>query len=466
MKYDFAVVGSGPAGYTFAIRAAQLKKRCIVFEESFPGGTCLNVGCIPSKVWRHIADFYKSIKTETPAFGIKVQEVTVDWSKLQEFKNSVIERLRNGIKSLFKAHRVEYINKHVEKIKDGKVYFKSDNRENFIESQNIILAVGGTPIHLKEFDYKNPNVLTYKNCFDLEKLPSSIIIVGGGIIGIELATIFANFGVKVYVVELLDTILSGIDKEVVSRLVRKLKELNVGILTSSSVEKVNYSDSNVEVIVKNKKVNQITTFSGDKVIVAVGIMPPDTNQIVSCELTEKGWVKVNENFETSVKGLYAIGDIIGPPFLAHRAYYQAKVLAGHLIKNLPARQTSFIPTVVYTEPEIAYVGLQEEELKNQKIEYKVSKFYYTSSGRAVADNKTDGFIKVFSTPDRNEILGAIIVGTAAGELIGEYTLALEAKLSLENVATTIHPHPTYSEIVPESAENALGYSIHILPPNI
>ncbi len=462
MKYDFGIIGAGPAGYTFAIRASQLKKKCVVFDENFVGGTCLNIGCIPSKIWINIANFYNEIKTQTSRMGITVKDVKIDWNKVQEFRSSVINKLQNGIKFLFKAYNIDYKDVRVEKVTDSKVYYKEDNLYKFIEAENIIVATGGIPITLKEFDYNEPSTLTYKNCFNLEKLPSSVVIIGGGIIGIELAQVFVNFGVDVYVVELLDTILTGIDKEAVTRVEKKLQQSRVKIVTSSVAEKVRYNKNRVEITIKNLKTNEFTTISADKVVVAVGIKPSNISDVVNCEVTGKGWIKVDENFKTSVNFVYAIGDIIGPPFLAHRASAQAKFLAESLAKNTTVYQTNLIPSVIYTFPEIAYVGNQQNELDNKKIEYKTSKFYYSALGRAVADDKPDGFIKVLSSPDNKEILGVVIVGKNASELISEYTLAMEAKLSLQDIALTVHPHPTYSELVLESAENALGYAIHSL----
>lgn len=463
MKFDFAIVGAGPAGYSFAIRASQLKKKCIVFEENKIGGTCLNIGCIPSKIWINISSLYHTIKNEASQIGIETEKISVNWGKIQEYRTNVISKLQNGIKSLFKAYNIVYKNAQVLKIQDNKVYYTEKGVIQYVEADKIIIAVGCEPVELKEFDYKKPEILTYKNCFNLNTLPQSLVIVGGGIIGIELGQTFSNFGVKVYIVELLDNILSGVDREAVERLIRILKKGDMKIFVHSKVEDVIYTNKGVEVIVKDLKNNETQKFVTEKVIVAVGVRPKDIKAMGDFALTDKGFIKVDENLKTSIDNIYAIGDITGPPFLAHYSYFQGKMLAESLTKNAPLYTTQLIPAVIYTYPEIAYVGLQEEQLQKKKIEYVTSKFHYMASGRAVADNKTDGFIKVFTTPDKKEILGVVICGKNASELISEYTLAMEAKLSLEDISLTIHPHPTYSELIMESAENVLGYTIHSVP---
>lgn len=463
MKYDFAVVGAGPGGYTFAIRASQFKKKCIIFDESNVGGTCLNVGCIPSKTWINVSTIYDAIKNESAQLGIDVRGVQLNWSKIQEFRNNVVSKLQNGIKALFKSYAIDYKNSPVTKIDGSKIYYIYNDSTKFIEADKIVIAIGGAPIELKEFDYKNSNILTYKNCFQLNELPKSLVVIGGGIIGIELGQTFANFGVKVYVIELLDNILTGVDIDAANFVIRKLKKHNVEIFTGSKVDMVKYNNNSVDITVRNLKTNQLTNIAAEKVIVSVGIKPKDVKELGNFALSGKGWVKVDENFRTSVKNVYAIGDITGPPFLAHRSSFQGKMLTESLVKGIPVYTPDLIPSVIYTTPEIASVGLQEQDLKNKKIEYAVSKFYYLALGRAVADNKTDGFVKVITTPDKKEILGVTICGKNASDLISQYTLAMESKLSLEDISLIIYPHPTYSELIMESAENVAGYAIHSVP---
>ncbi len=463
MKYDYAVIGAGPGGYTFAIRASQFKKKCIIFDESNVGGTCLNVGCIPSKTWINISTIYDVIKNESAQLGIEVKDAQLNWSKIQEFRSNVVSKLRNGIKALFKSYDIDYKNSPVIKIESNKVYYSYNGSTKFVEADRIVLAIGGIPIELQEFDYRNTNILTYKNCFELSELPKSIIVVGGGVIGIELGQTFANFGVKIYIVELLDNILTGVDVDASSFVIRKLRKHNADIFTGVKVEKVKYNDNSVDVTIKNFKTNQLINITAEKVIVSVGIKPKDAKGLGNFALTGKGWVKVDENFQTSIEDVYAIGDVIGPPFLAHRSSFQGKMLAESLAKGVGVYTTNLIPSVVYTNPEIAWVGLQEQELKSRKIDYSISKFYYLALGRAVADNKTDGFVKVFTTPDKKEILGVIICGKNASDLISQYTLAMESKLSLEDISLIVYPHPTYSELIMESAENVMGYAIHSVP---
>jgi dihydrolipoamide dehydrogenase len=466
MKYDYAIIGAGPGGYTFAIRASQYGKKCIVFDKNYIGGTCLNVGCIPSKVWIHIANLFDSIKNKSEKFGITITDAQVKWEKVQQYRREVISKLQNGIKTLFKFHKIEFKGCAVSKIDGSKVFYTEDADEKSVEAEKIILAIGGVPMQLKEIDYTAENVYTYKNCFDIEDLPSTILIVGGGIIGIELGCVFAKFGVKVYILEILDSILTGIDKVAVEYVAKNLKRLGVEILVGCKVEDIRYSHQKIEVVVKNLKSQQITKIYVNKLISAVGIKPPDFKNLIDCQVTEKGWIKVDGSFRTSKENVYAIGDIIGPPFLAHKASFQARYLADSLEKGETHSHLGCIPSVVYSDPEIAFAGLQEEEAQQKKIEYKVCKYYYSALGKAISDGHTDGFVKVITTPNKKEVLGVTIVGYNASELISEFVLAIENKISLEDIARVVHPHPTYSEIVFESIEHSLGFAIHCLPQPI
>lgn len=458
---DLLVVGAGPGGYSAALRAAEKGLEVVLVDKDKVGGVCLNRGCIPAKSLIHAAGFQEDIQ-HWEDIGIHTDNLEVDFSEVQEWKEGVIERLTGGVKQLLEAKGVE--------VKKGKAFFQSSNTVRIemehnaetVNFENAIIATGSQPTELPGFEFEKDKVISSKELLDLEEVPDEIVVIGGGYIGMEAVTKFCKFGSTVKVVEFQDRVLSNFDEDLVSEIQEVSGCYNDEIYTSTKAKELKYQDDKAVVVAdhEDKEIN----IEGDYILVAVGrTVSPNIEGLnienTGIELDENGFVKTDQQMKTTDDSIYAIGDIAGQPMLAHKAYREGKVAAEVVAGEPAAFDNQYIPKVTYTDPEIAVVGLDPEEAKEKYKEVKIGKFPFSASGRALTTNHEEGFIRVVAS-SKDKILGVQILGPRASDMIAEATLALELQAYLDDVANTIHAHPTFPEAFAEACEDALGKSIH------
>ncbi|CAG7654431.1 dihydrolipoyl dehydrogenase [Paenibacillus allorhizosphaerae] len=462
VEIDVLVIGAGPGGYVAAIRAAQLGRSVLVVDKAELGGVCLNRGCIPSKALISAAHQYEVAK-HGESIGIMADNVKVDFSKVQEWKSGIVKKQTGGVGMLLKGNKIQVFNGEALFINEHEARVFNDNETARYRFNYCIIATGSRPIELKAFPF-GKRILSSTEALSLSELPKSMVVIGGGYIGIELGQTFAKFGTKVTVLEGSDSILPGFEKELSQLVARNLKKSEVEIVTEALAQGCEQTDNEVTVTYTVKGEEKKVT--ADYVLVTVG-RRPNTDGDLSLELAgvevgERGLIKVNEKGQTNVPHIYAIGDIVPGPALAHKASYEAKV-AGESIAGMPSVvDYKVIPAVVFSDPEIAGVGLSETEAKAKGMNVTVGKFPYGANGRAQSMNATDGFVKLVADKDSGLLIGAQVVGAEASNLIAELTLGIEMGATLEDIALTIHAHPTLGEITMDAAEGALGHPIHQL----
>lgn len=462
--FDVVVIGGGPGGYLTAIRLAQLKKDVALIEASDSlGGICLNEGCIPSKALIHAANFYYSAK-KASKFGVNISgDVKVDFPKLIQWKNSVVKRLTDGVKYLSEKNGVELIKGFAVFDDDKSLTVKSENGNQKIHFEKCIIATGSSPFFPEGFEPDGKNILGPREILSLDELPEKLIVIGGGYIGLEMAALFAKFGSNVSLIEANDLLIKDHDEDVRNALKKRFSSLGIDVNLSSRAKKITKSDS-VAVEIENKD-GSTKTLNGDKVLIALGRYP--NSKSIGLEKTgvatdEKGFIKVNEKMQTNVPHIYSIGDVVGGPLLAHKAYREAKV-AAEAVADIPAAfDNVVIPAVIYTDPEIAWAGISEKEAKEKNLEIVTGTFPFHASGRALTLDAPVGFVKTIAEKETKRVLGVEIVGMDASELISEAALAIEMGAFLDDLSKTIHPHPSMSEALLESAEAALGEAVHII----
>lgn len=461
MKAQVAVIGSGPGGYVAAIRASQLGKKTVLVEkDSKLGGICLNYGCIPSKAMIYASDFLSRIKSASN-MGINADNVTMDFSRMQQWKEGIISKLNRGIDTLCKGNKIEVVN--------GAASFESSNRlkitngsnTSYIEFEKAIIATGSRPIELPNIKFDKKNVLSSTEALYLGELPESLAVIGGGYIGLELGTVYAKLGSKVSVIEMTDQILPGFDKAIVNVIQKKLEKLNVGIYLNTKAQKFENSK-----IIASSPEGSISV-EAEKVLVAIG-RSPNTRELglenTKVKLEPNGTIKTDNNLMTGDRNIYAIGDVSQGPMLAHKASFQGKLVAEIISGHRETYEDSVVPSVIFTDPEIATVGISEKEAEKLGIKVSVGKFPFSVSSRAMTKSETEGFVKVIADKKDGRIVGIEIVGADASDLISEASLAIKMKATLEDLSLTIHPHPTLSESLMEAAEATMGKAIHILNP--
>ncbi|MFD0587068.1 dihydrolipoyl dehydrogenase [Paenibacillus sp. GCM10027627] len=460
LDIDTLVVGAGPGGYVAAIRAAQLGQSVLVVDKEHVGGVCLNVGCIPSKALISASHQYEAI-SHASAFGIEVGEAKVNFSKVQEFKNGIVKKLTGGVASLLKANKVQYFHGEVMFINENEARVFNDQEAPRYRFKNCIIATGSRPIELKAFPYSG-RIVSSTGALSLPEVPKSLVVIGGGYIGIELGQMYSKFGTKVTVIEGSDSILPGFDKDMSSIVAKKLKGTNVDIVTGAQAKSAEQTDKDVTVTYTvGDKEEKVTA---DYLLVTVGRRPNTDGELgldlIGVKTTDRGLVEVDHQCRTSIPHIYAIGDIIAGPALAHKAMYEGRV-AAEAISGLPSViDYKCVPAVCFSDPECASVGLSEKEAKEQGHNVKVGKFPFAINGRAMSLNANEGFVKLVGDADTGLLLGAHIVGIEASNMIAELALAIEMGATLEDIALTIHAHPTLGEIVLDAAEVALGHPIH------
>ncbi|MEV3307682.1 dihydrolipoyl dehydrogenase [Paenibacillus larvae] len=462
LDIDVLVIGAGPGGYVAAIRAAQLGKSVLIVDKSEWGGVCLNRGCIPSKALISAAHNYETM-SHSESMGISAEGVKVDFGKVQEWKNFVVKKLTGGVSSLLKGNKVQMFQGEAMFINEHEARVFNEHEAPRYRFKHCIIATGSRPIELKPFPFGG-RILSSTEALQLKEIPKSMVVIGGGYIGIELGQTFAKFGTKVTVLEGSETILPGFEKDLSKLVAKNLKKLNVEIYTEAMAQSSEQTDKDVTVTFTVKGEEKKVT--ADYVLVTVGRRPNTDGELgldlINVKMTERGLIEVDKQGRTSIPHIFAIGDIVPGAALAHKASYEGKV-AAEAIAGMPSEvDYKAIPAVVFSDPEIASVGLNETEAKAKGINVATGKFPYAANGRALSLNATDGFVKVVANKDTGIVLGCQIVGPEASNLIAELGLAIEMGAALEDIALTIHAHPTLGEIVMEAAEGALGHPIHMM----
>ena len=461
-RYDLAVIGGGPAGYPAAIRAAQLGKRVICIEKERAGGTCLNWGCIPSKALLKSAETYSTFK-HAETFGLSTGEVSFDFAKIMERSRGVADRMAKGIEFLFKKNKIDYKNASGKILAPGMVEtVDADGKEEIIEADRIMIATGCLPRQIPDVEVDGKHVFTSREMLANKTFPKSIIVVGAGAIGVEFAYFFNTLGSEVTLVEMLPQILPIEDADISQAVVRSFKKQGMTVHAKTKVEniKVMKTGVSVELVFEDGKREKL---KADMLLEAIGVVPNLAKALsprVRLEL-DRGYVKINDRYETSQKGIYAAGDIIGPPWLAHVATFEAVNAVNGMFTDIEPKRVKLFPGCTYCNPQVASVGMTEAKVKEAGIDYKVGKFPYTASGKAVAVDHTEGFVKVITDAKYGEILGAHIVGYDATELIAEYVLAMSMEGSVDEIHHTIHAHPTLTEMLMEAASDVHKEAIHI-----
>mgnify|MGYP003631020875 FL=1 len=460
-SFDLVVIGAGPGGYECAIKAAQLGLSVACVEKNPTlGGTCLNVGCIPSKAMLHASELFDEANHAFPGMGIEVGTPKINVKQLLAFKDEAVDGNTKGIEFLFKKNKIEWVKGTGEIIGTGKV--KVGDR--VLEAKNIVIATGSDVAKLPGIEIDEKTVVSSTGALTLAKVPERLLVIGGGVIGLELGSVWGRLGAKVQVVEFLDAILPGMDGEVVKNFTRILKKQGFDFKLGSKVTKVEKAKGGLKVSIEPAKGGETSVLEADVVLVAVG-RTAYTGGLgldkVGVTTDKRGRVEVDASFKTNVDGIYAIGDVIAGPMLAHKAMEEGVALAERLAGHYGAVNYDVIPGVVYTAPEVASVGKTEEQLKEAGVEYNVGKFPFTANGRAKANKTTDGFVKIIADKASDRILGVHIIGTNAGELIQEAVVAMEFAGSSEDIARMCFAHPTLSEAVKEAALATTGLPIHM-----
>jgi dihydrolipoamide dehydrogenase len=464
-SFDLVVIGAGPGGYECAIRAAQLgmKVACVEKREAL-GGTCLNVGCIPSKALLHTSELYEEAKRFAD-FGIKVEKLSLDLPQMLAVKDEAIEGNTKGIEFLFKKNKIEWVKGAGKLAGNGKVDVKlNEGGSRTLEAKNIVIATGSDVAKLPGIEIDEKRVVSSTGALDLKEVPGRLVVVGGGVIGLEMGSVWSRLGADVTVVEFLDFILPGMDGEVQKNFQRTLKKQGFKFKLGSKVTKVDTSGKTLKVSVEPAKGGKEEVLEADVVLVAIGRVPYTSGlglEDAGVDTDQRGRVEIDGHFKTSAPGIYAIGDAVKGPMLAHKAMEEGTALAEMLAGQKPHVNYDVIPGVVYTGPEVAAVGKTEEQLKEEGIPYKAGKFPFTANGRAKANKATDGFVKILAHAETDAVLGVHIIGTQAGEMIHEAVTVMEYGGSAEDIARTCHAHPTLSEATKEAALAVHGRPIHM-----
>jgi dihydrolipoamide dehydrogenase len=462
IRTEALVIGAGPGGYVAGIRLGQLKKKAMVVEKDKPGGICLNVGCIPSKALITASKYYDKIKNHGAEMGLYADNVRVDMGKMQAWKGEVVSKLTGGVKILLKANGCDYRTGTAKLVSRNTVEVTdAAGAGTTIQADNIIIATGSRPIEIPGFKFDGKRIVDSTGALDFSSVPERFIVVGGGYIGIEIGTLYAKLGSKVTVVEALPTILAGNDPEIIQVVARKLKKLGVEVMTGAKAK--SWTEASGRAAVTLESGGRDVTLEADKVLVAVGRRPNSEGlglEQVGVKI-EKGFVPVDKNLRTNVPGIYAIGDVAGQPMLAHKASKEAEVAAEIIAGHRAEFDVRCIPAVIFSDPEVASAGITPEEAEKRGRKVKVGKFPFVALGRAIANADTDGFVKVVIDAQTKEVLGIHVVGNGASDVIAEAALAIEMGALADDIALTIHAHPTLPEAIMEAAKASLGEAIHI-----
>lgn len=450
---EVAILGAGPGGYVAALRLGQLGKQVVLIDKRGLGGICLHQGCIPSKALIHAANAVSEIKENK--FGFSAEKIRMDAKKLMQWKTSKIEKLEQGIRTLCKKRNVEIAEGTGKFESNSRIRVESEHEAREIEFKHAILDTGSKPVPLPNAPWSE-TIISSDQALELEEIPNELVVIGAGYIGIELGTVFAKLGSTVSIVQRSERILSAMEEEGALVVQKRLEELGIHLFLNSQTKKISEKKGKAMVEVQTEK--GLVHLTGDKALVALG-RKANTEGLglenTKIQFDENGFVRVNAQCQTSEPKIFALGDITGPPLLAHRAFRMGKVAAEAIFGMPAAFDNAAIPAVVFSDPEFASVGLTEKECQQKGIKTTSGKFWFRSLGRAVSTDKTLGFVKIVADAQTQLILGIQIVGEHASELIGESAFAIEMGAQLEDLASTIHPHPTFSEALMQAAEDAL-----------
>jgi len=459
--YDILIIGSGPAGYVAAIRAAQLGMTVACVEKGFVGGTCLNIGCIPSKTLLDTSLKHYKLVNEYSEHGIEAKDVRIDLHKMMFRKEEVIKQLTTGVEALFKSNKVNLINGSARIIGNSYVEVQSDDGNTKLEAKNIIIATGSSPSELEEIKIGN-HVVDNEGALKFQTIPKSIAVIGAGVIGLELGSLWSRLGSHVTVIEAQKEFLPMLDQRISRQASREFINQGLDIKLGCETLKVKENSNGLDISFNYK--NEEIALEVEKIILAVG-RKPNTKDLFSGDLLtidEKGFIEVDEYCQTSVKNIWAIGDVVRGPMLAHKASEEGVMVVERIAKKEAVLNYKHIPNVIYTWPEVSSVGKTENQLKDEKVDYKIGKFPMRALGRARASSDLDGFVKIIADKKSDEILGVHIIGARAADLIVEGVTAMEFRASCEDISIMSHPHPTYSEAMKEAALSALdNRPIHI-----
>ena len=454
-SFDLVVIGGGPGGYVCAIRAAQLglKTACVESRGTL-GGTCLNVGCIPSKSLLNLSENFHKAKKDFNNQGIEVEGVKLNIEKMMSNKNKSVQVLTKGVEFLFKKNKVTYIKgKGVLFSKNDIVVYDNDEKSNY-SAKNIVIATGSSVASLPGIEIDEKNVISSTGALSLNSVPKKLAVIGGGYIGLEMGSVWSRLGSEVTVIEYLDHITPGMDREISTEFKKILTKQGIKFKMSSKVNKVSPSSSSVSINYTDLTSSKDETLTFDKVLVSVG-RKPYTEGLnltkIGVKKDNKGRIEVNSKLQTSINNIYAIGDVIKGPMLAHKAEEEGIAVAEILAGQAGHVNYDVIPGVIYTSPEVATVGKTEEQLKENNVSYKVGKFPFLANSRAKVNNETEGFVKILADSKTDKVLGVHIIGPHCGDMIAEMALAMEFGASAEDIARTCHAHPTHTEAIKEAA---------------
>lgn len=461
IELDTLVVGAGPGGYVAAIRAAQTGQKVTIVDKGDLGGVCLNVGCIPSKALIQAGHRYEEAHGSAE-MGITAENVSVDFSKVQEWKSSVVNKLTSGVEGLLKGNKVDIVKGEVYFVDNNTVRVMDEKNSQSYTFKNCIIATGSTPIEIPSFKFSD-RILDSTGALNLKEIPKKMVVIGGGYVGTELGTAYANFGTEVTILEGAKDILGGFESQMSSLVKRNLKKKNVTIITDAMAKSSEETDTGVNVTYEAKGKEE--TIEADYVLVTVGRYP-NTSEIglesLGVEMDDKGLIKIDKQCRTNIDNIYAIGDIVPGAPLAHKASYEGKIAAEAIAGEKTEIDYNGIPAVVFSEPELATVGYTEQGAKDAGFDVNTAKFPFAANGRALSLGSGDGFVKLVTRKEDGLVLGGQIAGANASDMISELGLAIETGMTAEDLALTIHAHPTLGEITMEAAEVAMGTPIHIV----
>ena len=461
-KFDVTVIGGGPAGYVCAIRASQLglKTACIESRGTL-GGTCLNIGCIPSKSLLNLSEAFHQAK-DFSKIGIETGDIKLNLSKMMKNKDKAVTILTKGVEFLFKKNKVTYFKGYGSILDKNKILIKSNDDEKNIETKNIVISTGSEAVSLPGIEFDEEKILSSTGALNIPKVPKKMLIIGAGYIGLEMGSVWSRLGSEVHVIEYLDHITPGLDKEISQEFMKILKKQKINFHLNTKVERISKTDMGV-ILETNDNQNKKQKFEGDVVLISVGRKPFTKSlniENIGIQCDSKGRVKVNEKFQTNINNIYAVGDVKDGPMLAHKAEEEGIAVAEIIAGQAGHVNYDLIPGVIYTTPEVAYVGKSEEDLKKINLSYKVGKFPFMANSRAKAVDKPEGFVKILADNKTDKVLGVHIIGPHAGEMIAEMSVAMEFGASSEDIARTCHAHPTFSEAIKEAALSVDKRQIH------
>ncbi|MCF7811795.1 dihydrolipoyl dehydrogenase [bacterium] len=462
-KFDYAIIGAGPGGYVSAIRAAQLGLKTVLIEKDKRlGGCCLNVGCIPSKCLLESSEWYANIKDHSLQHGISVSDTNIDVTAMMKRKREIVDNLTDGISILMKKNGVTVINGIGRLVEPGKINIETGDETIKIKASAITLAMGSLPIELPFIPFHARRIVNSTIALDFDEIPQNMIVVGGGAIGLELGSVWNRLGAKVTVIEMLPQIAPFADKQMAVMLMRSLKSQGFEFHLNSKVTGAEIKTRTASLTYEDINGNE-HTLTSDRILVAVGRRPFSENaglNKVGVNVEKNSSITVDDHFQTNIQGIYAIGDLIHGPMLAHKAEEEGVAVAEIIAGKEAHVNYDIIPNVIYTSPELAVVGINEEEAKAKGIDYRTGKFYFKGNGRALSLGETDGLVKIIADKENDQILGVHILGPRASDMIAEAVTAMRNKMTATELGTMIHAHPTLSEAVKEAALSVNGMAIH------